>query len=162
MNPDMLHYPDFSKPFVLHTDASDSAIGYVLSQVESEELLPIHFGGRVLTPAEKRYAPTERELLAIYDSVKKEQVYWKGNKFIVYTDHHPLTHLQTSKEIVNRRYRWIEFLQELAAIIRYIPGKDNVVADYITHNLQTEPKLDVLRCLCISARSLCPLLLKLF
>ena len=76
-----------------------------------------------LTPTEKRYSPTERELLAIFDSVKKERVYLKGNRFICYTDHQPLTHLQTSKEILNKRYRWIEYFQELGTIIRYLPEK---------------------------------------
>ena len=70
MNPEILHYPDFSKVFILHTDASDFAIGYVLSQVENKELLPIYFGGRVLAPVEKRYA--HRELLAIHDSVSSQ------------------------------------------------------------------------------------------
>ena len=42
-----------------------------------------------------------------------------------------------------------EFSQELAAVVRYIPGKDSAVADYITRNLQTEVKLDVSRCFSI-------------
>ena len=85
MNPDLLNYSDFSKPFVSHSYASDFAKCYVLSQVENKKLLPIHFGSRVLTIAEKRYAPTEKELPAIYYSVKKEQVHLKGNEFIVHT-----------------------------------------------------------------------------
>ena len=148
-NPSMLHYPDFAKPFILQTDASEFATGYVLSQEDNKQLLPIRFGGRVLTPTEKRYSPTKRELLAIFDSVKKERIYLKGNGFICYTDHQPLTHLQTSKEILNKHYRWIEYLQELGTIIRYLPRKENVVADCISRNLPTERKLDVLRCFSI-------------
>ena len=89
----MLYYPDFAKPFILQTDVSEFATGYVFSQEENKQLLPIRFGGHLLAPTEKRYSPTERELLAIFDSVKKELVYLKGIRFISSTDHQPLTHL---------------------------------------------------------------------
>ena len=109
----MLHYPDFAKPFILQTDVSEFAAGYVLSQEENKELLPICFGGCVLTLTEKRYSPTERELLVIFYSVKNEWVYLKGNSFICYTDHQLLIHLQAGNEILNKCYHWIEYLQEL-------------------------------------------------
>ena len=64
----------------------------------------------------------------------------------MYSDHEPLTRFHTAKEIINKRYRWIEYLQELGTIVKYLPGKDNVVPDFITHNLKHERKLDVLRC----------------
>ena len=77
---------------------------------------------------------------------EREEVYVKGHEFIVYSDHEPLTRLHTANEIINKRYRWIEYLQELGTIVKYLPGKDNVVADFITHNLKHERKLNVLQC----------------
>ena len=142
-SPELLSYPDFSRPFILQTDASDFALGYVLAQEEDEALLlPIRYGGRILPPSEIRYAPTEKELFAIFCAVKREEVYAKGHEFIVYSNHEPLTRLQTAKEIINKRHRWIEYLQELGTVVKYLPGKDNVVADFITHSLKRERKLD--------------------
>ena len=40
-----------SKYFILHCDAANSAVGFVLSQTHGGELLPILYGGRVLTDA---------------------------------------------------------------------------------------------------------------
>ena len=145
-NPQLLSFPDFSRPFILQTDASDFAEGYMLAQEENNELFPARFGGCVLSPAECRYSPTERELLAIFYSVKQEEIYLKGHDFVVYSDHEPLTHLSTTRELINKRYRWIEYLEEIGTIIRYLPGKENPVADYISRNLKRESKLNVLRC----------------
>ena len=66
-------------------DASDFALRCILAQEENDALMPIRYGGRVLSPAEIRYVPTERGLLAIFYAVKREEVYLKGNDFAVYT-----------------------------------------------------------------------------
>ena len=93
---ELLLYPDFWRPSILQTDASDFALGYILAQEESGDLMPIPYGGCLLSPAKIRYAPTERELLANFCLAKREEVYLKGNDFIVYIDHEPLTCLQTA------------------------------------------------------------------
>ena len=88
--------------------------------------------------------------MAIFYSVKKEWVYLKGNQFICCTDHQLFTHLQTKKkEILNKLYCWIEYLRKLSIIVRYLPGKEHFVADYISRNVRMECKLDVLRCFSI-------------
>ena len=123
----------------MQANASYFAIRYKLAQEENQQLFPVHYGGRVLSP-------TERELPAIFYSVKKEVVYLKGNDSIFYIDHEPLTRLQAGKETINKIHCWIEFLQELGTIIQYLPGKANVVANFITRNLKPERKLDILHC----------------
>ena len=144
-NPQLLSFPDFSRPFILQTDASDFAVGYMLAQEENNESFPVRFGGRVLSPAECRYSPTEGELLAIFYSVKREEMYLKGHDFVVYSDHEPLTHLSTARELINKRYRCIEYLEKSAQLSDTYQGK-KTVTDYISHNLKREPKLNVLRC----------------
>ena len=141
---DFLTYPDFTKPFVIITDACDSGIGYVLSQEVNGDMKPITFGGRTLTTAERKYSVTDKELLGLYFACKKCDVYVRGHPFLVYTDHKPLTYMQSFKELINKRYRWIEFLQELGTKIVYLPRKDNVVADYLSRNVKMENQLDVL------------------
>ena len=55
-----LAQPDFSKSFVLYTDASNKAIGLILMQEHDNVLRPITYGGRVLTETECRYATIDR------------------------------------------------------------------------------------------------------
>ena len=57
----LLAYPDFSKPFQVHTDASHYQLGAVISQ----DGKPIAFYSRKLKPEQTRYTTTERELLSI-------------------------------------------------------------------------------------------------
>ncbi|KAL1282690.1 hypothetical protein QQF64_001493 [Cirrhinus molitorella] len=61
----VLRAPDFNCPFLLQTDASDTGLGAVLSQVLDGEEHPVIYISRKLTPAEQRYATVEREALAV-------------------------------------------------------------------------------------------------
>ena len=65
----LLTYPNFNKPFVIHTDASHTQLGAVISQ----ENKPITFYSRKLNPAQTRYTTTERELLSIVETLKEFQ-----------------------------------------------------------------------------------------
>lgn len=62
---DVLIYPDFKQEFNLTTDASDYAIGAVLSQGPIGKDRPITFISRALIPSEEHYAANEKEMLAI-------------------------------------------------------------------------------------------------
>jgi len=67
----VLQYPDFSKPFIITTDASGTAIGAILSQGLIEKDRPITpYASRILNNVEKNYSTIEKELLAIVYGVK--------------------------------------------------------------------------------------------
>ena len=53
-------------------------------------------------------------------------------------------HLKTFKEIVNKRYRWIEYLESMNTVIKYIPENENIVSDYISRNIQEEERWQVI------------------
>lgn len=77
---DILIYPDYKQPFILTTDASDFAIGAVLSQGEVGKDRPIHFASRTLSRTEEKYSVPEKEMLAIYwSSVFSETTYMVQN-----------------------------------------------------------------------------------
>ena len=98
----------------LLSDASGKAIGFMLAQMYDNMLKPIMFRGRVLSEAEQRYATVDKELLACYFAIKKCEIYVLGYDFIVYTDHKPLINLKGFKDVINRRYRWIEYLESMS------------------------------------------------
>ena len=94
----LLHYPDFTKPSAIQSDAARRGIGFVLMQEKDGEIVPIQYGGRTLTKTEVNYCNTDKELLAVFHSVKKCEVYVLRHAFLVYTDHKPLLYLQTLRD----------------------------------------------------------------
>lgn len=131
-NEPILQYPNFEKPFVLTTDASNIAIGSVLSQGDIGNDLPISYYSRTLNKAEQNYSTTEKELLAIVDSVKHFRPYLFGQKFKIITDHKPLTWLMNCKDPSSRLVRWRLKLLEYDYDIQYKPGKINSNADFLS------------------------------
>ena len=102
----ILQYPDFSQEFILTTDASNYAIGSVLSQGLIGKDLPIAYASRTLNKSEQNYSTTEKELLAIVWSVKHFRPYLYGRGFTIVTDHKPLTWLFNCKDPGTRLIRW--------------------------------------------------------
>lgn len=124
-----LFQPNFEKPFELTTDASNHAIGAVLSQKGR----PITFISRTLTKPEQNLATNEKELLAIVWALKTLRNYLYGiASFTIFTDHQPLTNAVTEKNSNLKLKRWKAFVEESGAKIEYKPGKENIVADALS------------------------------
>ena len=126
--PVVLALPNSNDEFELETDASDVGIGAVLSQGGRV----VEFASRRLNPAERNYSVTERELLAIVWAIEKWRKYLFGKRFLLSTDHRPLTFIQTVKEPRGRIARWISRIQEYDFRIQYKLGKENHVADCLS------------------------------
>ena len=94
----ILSFPNFEKPFNVTTDASNFALGAVLSQGDYPNDLPISYASRSLNVHEINYSTIEKELLAIVWSVKKFREYLHGRKFRIITDHRPLVWLFNIKD----------------------------------------------------------------
>ncbi|VDI61165.1 Hypothetical predicted protein [Mytilus galloprovincialis] len=129
----VLKFPNFNKPFIISCDASGSAIGYILSQFgEDKKEHVIGYGGRALSPAEKKYTVTEQEMLALVSAVAYFHVYLISNKFTVYTDHKALSWLQTIKHTNSRLIRWALKLQEYNFEVIHRPGSRNQHCDSLS------------------------------
>lgn len=131
-NAPLLQYPDFEKPFLLTTDASNFALGAVLSQGPAGSDKPIAFASRTLNDAETRYSAIEKELLAIVWACKHFRPYLYGKKFTILSDHRPLVWLNSIKEPGSRLTRWRLRLAEYDYEIKYKPGKQNCNADALS------------------------------
>ena len=126
----ILRVPDPKQRFIVQTDASDVGIGAVLSQqdVDGEEH-PIAYASRKLQLRETKYSAVEKECLAIVWALKYFKYYLYGQAFTIYTDHKPLTWLNTMKNSNQRLTRWILTLQEYRYEIYHRPGAQNKNAD---------------------------------
>lgn len=125
----VLQYPDFTKPFILTTDASQFAVGAVLSQGPIGQDRPVAFASRTLTKTEEKYSVIEKEFLAITWGCKYFRPYLYGKKFTLFTDHRPLTYMFSLKDPNDKMLRWRLRLQEFDYDVKYRPGKQNIVAD---------------------------------
>ena len=84
----VLHSPDFDKPFLLQTDASDRGVGAILSQEDADgNDHPVAYFSRKFLPREQRYSTVEKECLAIKLGFQAFRVYLLGRPFTIQTDH---------------------------------------------------------------------------
>ena len=129
VSPPILAYPQFVHKFTLATDASDSALGGVLSQVIDGQEHVISYWSRQLNKAERNYSTVEREALAVVAAVKEFYPYLYGRPFTLYTDHNPLTSLHGLKDTGGRLTRWLLYLQQFDMDVLYRPGRSHGNAD---------------------------------
>ena len=128
----ILRLPDFSRQFLLQTDASDSGVGAALLQEFDDGVFPIAYASKKLLTREKNYSVIERECLAMVFGIKKFQKYLYGKEFTLQIDHAPLTYIQRCKVNNGRVMRWALFLQNYKFRVEAMKGSDNVCADYLS------------------------------
>jgi transposase InsO family protein len=127
----VLAYPDFDRPFELHTDASDYAIGAVLAQRDAQgRERVIAYGSCTLTKEERNYTPAERECLSLVHFMKNWRPYLYGRRFTVKTDSTAVSWLRNTRDPFGRLARWCLQLLEYDFNIVHRPGKSNANADY--------------------------------
>lgn len=129
----LTHY-DPAKPIYLAVDASSKGLGAVIYHRIAGKDRPIAKASKTLTSAETRYAQIEREALAIVFGVKKFHQYLWGRKFVLFTDHKPLTTIFGSKKGIpvstaSRLQRWALILMSYTYDIEFKGTKDIANAD---------------------------------
>lgn len=130
----ILQFPDFTKPFIVTTDASFYALGAVLSQGEIGKDLPIAYASKLLKGAELNYSFIEKELFAIVFAVKHYRPYLFGRKFYLVTDHRPLVWAHRIKDPTSRLLHWLLKLRDYQYDVIYKPGRLNSNADALSRN----------------------------
>jgi hypothetical protein len=129
----ILAFPDYTRSFVLDTDASDTGMGAVLSQLDDNGAeRVVAYASCTLSRAERRYCVTRKELLAVVTFIKHFRPYLLGKHFTLRTDHGSLTWLARFKEPEGQLARWLEKLQEYDFDILHRPGKRHQNADALS------------------------------
>ena len=114
----MLAYPKPNAPTSIMCDALDTAVGAVLQQYIGDQWCPIAYFSKQLQLTQTWYSMFDRELLAIYLSIKHFQHFIEGWQFLVYTDHKPLTYalLMRSDKYTPRQIHHLDFISHLPQI----------------------------------------------
>ena len=122
ISPPILAMPSDVGEMILDTDASDTSIGSVLSQVQDGVERVIAYASRSLDRRERNYCVSRKELLLVVHFVKYFKQYLLGRKFRLRTDHAPLTWLRSTPEPIGQQGRWLEILEEFDFHIEHRPG----------------------------------------
>ena len=128
----MLKLPDFEKPFILSTDASDTGLGAILKQDHNGEKFPEVYLSRKLLPREQRYSVVEKECLALVWAVKSLNTYLWGREFVIETDHAPLLYLNRARSENGKLMRWSLLLNQYRFQLRSVKGRDNHGPDFLS------------------------------
>jgi hypothetical protein len=142
---------DYTKPIRLYSDASGYAGGCCITQMrenpnppETEPKkgrkklmeVPILFDSFAFSAQQRNYSTYKRELCAIVEFVRKyRHLFHATEPAVIYTDHKPLTRFLASPLVEGIYARWHAEISAVNAVIEWIPGKRNVVADSLSRTV---------------------------
>ncbi len=133
-----LQYPDYTRPFHIATDASNTGVGGVLFQPkEHDEYITadniVAICSKKLQPCQTRWSAYKKEYYAILYALRQFRPYvWGRNDLVIYTDHKPLTFVMTSPSLSNTVHGWFDEMGEYNFKVIHRPGILNVVPDALS------------------------------
>lgn len=153
-----LAHPDFSKPFILDTDASDMGMAAVVSQVDEQgkERIVV-MDSRKFSPAERKWHIREKEALGIIWGLERFKSILQGSQFVIRTDHSSLKWLQEAKS--GRLQRWAIRLAEFGPLdIQHRSGVSHGNVDAFTRTFAMSELMpdDMFACPIFVQKSLFP------
>lgn len=124
----ILSLPNFSKPFVIDTDACDTGVGAVLQQ----DGHPIAYMSKPLSPKHRGLSTYEKECLAILMAVEQWRAYLQHGEFTIRTDQKSLIHLEEQRLTTVWQQKAFTKLLGLQYRICYRKGEENRSADALS------------------------------
>ena len=122
----VLAHPDPEKPYLVECDASDFAMGAVLSQkLEDGKWHPVAFMSKSFKDEQEAYEIHDKELLAIMTALREWRHFLVGakHKTEVLTDHNNLLYFRNAQKLKPRQARWALELEEFDIILKHRPGR---------------------------------------
>ena len=143
MNSPVLAFADYTKDFLLETDALKEGLGAVFSQKQEDgRFHPVAYGSQVLTAHEKNYHSTKLEFLALKWAIMEHfKEYLLYQPFLVKTDNNPLIYIMSTPNLDATRHCLVSALAKYDFRLEYQKGRDNAAADalsWVTTHLQLE------------------------
>ena len=136
MKAPVLAFAEYSKPFMLKTNASKDRLGAVLLQKgEDGKYHPITYGSKALSKSEKNYHSSKLEFLALKWAVTKhfrEYLQYSPEPFLIRRDNNPLTYVMMTPNLDATAHWWVGSLANYNFKIEYLKGWDNSTADVLS------------------------------
>ena len=136
----MLHRPVSGAEYFIHTDASETGLGPMITQKIDGVEKVLAFASRAIHKNEKNYSVTEKECLSVKWACEKFRGYIEGEKFTIITDHSALQWLLTRKNPTGRLGRWVQELQGYDFEVIHRKGTCNVVPDALSRMFEDTEK----------------------
>jgi hypothetical protein len=145
----VLRTPDWTKPFIMETDASDFAMSAVIMQDHEDGRHPVAFHSRSFLPAERHYDTHDKELGGIVFGFKSARPLFLGasHPIQVRTDHSNLQYFRHPQKVTGRQARWLEYLQDFDYTLEHIPGTSNTIADLLSRRSDLNKGVETTRVL---------------
>ena len=140
----ILAYPNFTLLFIVYSDASDTAIGGILGQIQNNQEVVLCYWSRQQTKTERKYSTVEHEALAAVSIIKEFYPYLYGFQFKLITDHNPLTSLKALKDTGGRLARWMMYLQQFDFQVEHRAGRNHGNADAMSRIPSSDLAMPVL------------------
>ena len=140
----VLIIPNPEKPYVVECDASDFAVGAVLSQKgEDGNMHPIAFMSKAMNAAERNYQIYDKELLAVISALKQWRQYLEGarHKVTILSDHQNLQYFGGAQTLTRRQARWGLFLTRFDYEIKHRPGRLGGKPDKLSRRPDHKPDI---------------------
>jgi transposase InsO family protein len=134
-----LEHPAAAAELSIATDASATHIGGVLQQRRpGGHWRPLGFFSAKLDSAQQRYSAFDRELLAVFFTIRHFRCMLEGRRFTIFTDHRPLIGAlgRVSEPWTARQQRHLSYISEFSSDIQHVAGEANTVADTLSRPAQ--------------------------
>jgi len=134
----ILQFPNFSLPFHIATDASNTGVGGVLYQPTKpgEGITATNIVGicsKKLGQSELNYSAYKKELFGVVFCLRQFHSYiWGRKDLVIFTDHKPLIHMLTSKELSSSLKQWLDVILDYQFTIEHRPGVLNTIPDTLS------------------------------
>lgn len=135
----ILANPDFTKPFVIESDASENAVGAALVQNQEGETRVVGYFSKKLSSTQRKYSAVEKECLGVLLAIDNFRHYVEGTRFKVVTDARSLLWLfKIGAESGNSKLlRWALRIQSYDIELEYRKGKNNITADCLSRSIES-------------------------
>ena len=124
MNSPVLAFANYTKDFLLKTDASREGLGAVLSQKQADGWFHlVAYGSQALTAHKKNYHSTKLEFLALKWAITEHfKEYLLYQPFLVKTDNNPLMYIMTTPNLDATGHQWVGALAKFNFQLEYQKG----------------------------------------